>query len=504
MTRFRQLTQRNFIQDIVNEQSIKKMNKNDPVAFLSYVRSDDDHDGGRITDLRQRLEGEVRMQTGLPFHIFQDRNDILWGQQWKERLEEALMSVTFLIPIVTPSFFRSNACRDEFRTFISREKMLGENQLILPIYYVKAPLLEGEPLETDEIAKTIKARNWADWREYRFDSLLDARLRSAVASLASDIVNATERLTAVLDAAQNVTTPSEKRHKVKAKRGPAEPKRPAKEVGSTEQLLPKVVAATESALPLQSPLYHAYTKEFDEILDAGDLLDKTKVLQLHSRLLTCVRRETSAAAHDALASFSDAMRRAGKDGDFCVTLLLDNSGSLRGEPIEKIAAWASVISRILTEEEIPNEVLGFTTRAWKGGQSRELWLESGRPAAPGRLNDLRHVVYKRFDQTFQEADINFSIMLQDGLLKENIDGEAISWASDRITQRPEKRKIIISLSDGAPVDDSTLSVNPENYLTDHLIETVKELRASDDIEIYGAGLNHDVSQYYGDSPIISL
>ncbi len=481
------------------------MNKSEPAAFLSYVRSDDEHDGGRITELRQRLEGEVKMQTGLPFHIFQDRNDILWGHQWKERLEDALKSVTFLIPIITPSFFRSSACRDEFEVFISRENMLGENQLILPIYYAKSYQLEENTLENDEIAKILRARNWADWRDYRFDSLMDARLRGAVASLASDIVNAVQNLNAVLEASQekslaqliplesSSTTSTTPQNKPKTKKNPRTKSRPQisfdSDNGSTTENLAE---------------YSIYTREFDEVMKAGGLIYEANSLQIHKELLGIIKKEDKEADQDIFDSFEVILRRLKKDGDVCLSLLLDNSGSLSGDAIAKVAAWSSIVSRLLSEEQMPNEVLGFTTRAWKGGQSRDLWLSSGRPKSPGRLNDLRHIVYKEFDQTFQEADVNFSIMLREGLLKENIDGEAILWASDRIMNRPEKRKIIIVLSDGAPVDDSTISANGGKFLLNHLAKVISKIKSEKDIEIYGVGLNHDVSTYYGNSPTLSL
>ena len=143
------------------------MAEREPVAFFSYVRSDDAHDLGRLTELRQSLEGEIKMQTGRPFHIFQDRNDISWGEQWKERIESALRGVTFLIPIVTPSYFQSPSCRSEFHTFLVREKELGEDRLILPIYYVTCDEMDDSVETTDEIAVVLRARNWADWRRFR-------------------------------------------------------------------------------------------------------------------------------------------------------------------------------------------------------------------------------------------------------------------------------------------------------------------------------------------------
>jgi hypothetical protein len=158
------------------------MGERQPIAFLSYVRSDDDHDDGRITAFRKRLEGEVRMQTGKPFAIFQDRNDIAWGQHWEERINSSLSDVTFLIPILTPSFFQSPACRSEFQTFFLKEQMLGVNRLILPLYYVACDQLgDGYLPGSDDIAETLRSRNWTDWRQFRFKSFHDEVVAAALA-----------------------------------------------------------------------------------------------------------------------------------------------------------------------------------------------------------------------------------------------------------------------------------------------------------------------------------
>jgi cobaltochelatase CobT len=164
------------------------MAERQPIAFLSYVRSDDDHDQGRITAFRQRLEGEVRMQTGEPFAIFQDRNDIDWGQQWEDRINKSLSDVTFLIPVVTPSFFKSPACRTEFNTFSLKEKVLGLNRLILPLYYVICDQF-GDTYKSgsDEIVDILKQRNWTDWRQFRFKQFTDENVAAALAQMAAMI-----------------------------------------------------------------------------------------------------------------------------------------------------------------------------------------------------------------------------------------------------------------------------------------------------------------------------
>ena len=162
------------------------MNNTDPLAFLSYVRTDDEHERGRITALRQRLEGEVRIQTGRPFVIFQDKKDILWGQQWKQRLDTELFNVTFLIPIITPSYFRSAACRDEFEKFVIREKQLGKDTLILPIYYLEADEINEVSGESgDAIATVLSQRNWADWRPMRFADIKTPEVERSIADMAN-------------------------------------------------------------------------------------------------------------------------------------------------------------------------------------------------------------------------------------------------------------------------------------------------------------------------------
>ena len=188
-----------------------------------------------------------------------------------------------------------------------------------------------------------------------------------------------------------------------------------------------------------------------------------------------------------------------KDLDFkdtIVTLLIDNSGSMRGRPITIAAICADILSRTLERCSVKVEVLGFTTKNWKGGQSRELWNKNSKPKTPGRLNDLRHIIYKGADTHWRQAKNNLGLMLKEGLLKENIDGEAISWAYSRIKKRKEERKIMMVISDGAPVDDSTLSVNSGDFLEKHLKKMVKFIENKTEIEVLAIGIGHDVSRYY--------
>jgi cobaltochelatase CobT len=188
-----------------------------------------------------------------------------------------------------------------------------------------------------------------------------------------------------------------------------------------------------------------------------------------------------------------------RDADFrdtIVTLLLDNSGSMRGRPIMVAACCADILARTLERCGVKVEILGFTTRAWKGGQAREAWLAAGKPANPGRLNDLRHIVYKPADAPWRRAKRSLALMMREGLLKENIDGEALAWAHRRLQTRPERRRILMMISDGAPVDDSTLSVNTGSYLELHLRQVIEEIETRSSVELIAIGIGHDVTRYY--------
>lgn len=189
--------------------------------------------------------------------------------------------------------------------------------------------------------------------------------------------------------------------------------------------------------------------------------------------------------------------------DTVVTLLLDNSGSMRGRPITLAAISADILTRTLERCGVKTEILGFTTRAWKGGLSRDVWLKSGKPLLPGRLNDLRHIIYKSADIPWRHARRNLGLMLREGLLKENIDGEALLWAHARLSTRPEQRRILMVISDGAPVDDSTLSVNPGHYLEQHLRSVIDWIENKSDIELTAIGIGHDVTRYYRRAVTIS-
>jgi cobaltochelatase CobT len=189
--------------------------------------------------------------------------------------------------------------------------------------------------------------------------------------------------------------------------------------------------------------------------------------------------------------------------DTVVTLLIDNSGSMRGRPITMAALSADLMARTLERCGVKTEILGFTTKEWKGGASYKEWLKAGKPAQAGRLNDLRHIIYKPADISWRKAKKNLGLMLKDGILKENIDGEAILWAAERLLSRPEQRRILMVISDGAPVDDSTLSANTGNYLDRHLRDVIELVETKMPIELLAIGIGHDVTRYYKHAVTIS-
>ncbi len=199
---------------------------------------------------------------------------------------------------------------------------------------------------------------------------------------------------------------------------------------------------------------------------------------------------------DPMQPLSFKQERDTKFRDTVVSLVLDNSGSMRGRPITVAATCADILARTLERCGVSVEILGFTTRAWKGGQAREKWLKDGKPPGPGRLNDLRHIIYKSADMPWRRARRNLGLMMREGLLKENIDGEALLWAHQRLIGRPEQRKILMMISDGAPVDDSTLSVNPGNYLERHLRAVIELIETRSPVELLAIGIGHDVTRYY--------
>jgi cobaltochelatase CobT len=202
---------------------------------------------------------------------------------------------------------------------------------------------------------------------------------------------------------------------------------------------------------------------------------------------------------DPMNPLSFKMERETIFRDTVVTLLLDNSGSMRGRPITIAAICADILARTLERCGVKVEILGFTTRAWKGGQSRETWLQADKPPTPGRLNDLRHIIYKAADAPWRRSRNNLGLMMREGLLKENIDGEALLWAHGRLMRRTEHRRILMMISDGAPVDDSTLSVNPGNFLERHLREVIGDIETYSPIELLAIGIGHDVTRFYSNA-----
>ena len=278
--------------------------------------------------------------------------------------------------------------------------------------------------------------------------------------------------------------------------------------------------------------YKAYTHKFDEEIEAAELCDNEELDRLRAyldsqlaglqgvvtRLANRLQRRLMAQQSrswdfDQEEGMLDAARltrvvvspghalsyKIERDTEFkdtVVTLLIDNSGSMRGRPISIAAISADILARTLERCGVKTEILGFTTRAWKGGQSREMWLSDGRPANPGRLNDLRHILYKKADEPWRRARRNLGLMMREGLLKENIDGEALMWAHDRLLRRPEDRRILMVISDGAPVDDSSLSVNPAGFLEGHLRKVIDWIENQSPVQLAAIGIGHDVTRYY--------
>ena len=278
--------------------------------------------------------------------------------------------------------------------------------------------------------------------------------------------------------------------------------------------------------------YKIFTSQFDEITMAENLESKEEIIKLRksldqqlvsfqdliTKLANKLQRQLLAKQNRAwefnleeglldsskltriiMDPYNSLSFKKEKDLDFkdtVVTLLIDNSGSMRGRPITIAAICADILSRTLERCSVKVEILGFTTKNWKGGKSREEWNKNNKPKNPGRLNDLRHIIYKSADIHWRQSKRNLGLMLKEGLLKENIDGEAISWAFNRLKKRKEERKILMVISDGAPVDDSTLSVNSGNFLEKHLKKVVKFIESKSEIEILAIGIGHDVSRYY--------
>src|SRR5271166_4208909 len=284
--------------------------------------------------------------------------------------------------------------------------------------------------------------------------------------------------------------------------------------------------------PDETAVYRAFSTVSDEVIDADKLCDPDELSRLRhlldqqlahlqsviARLANRLQRklmakQTRAWEFDLEEGLLDTARlsrvvanpvlplaykreRETEFRDTVVTLLIDNSGSMRGRPITVAAMSGDILARTLERCGVKVEILGFTTRAWKGGQSRERWIAAGKPPNPGRLNDLRHIVYKAADSPWRRARRNLGLMLREGILKENIDGEALIWAHDRLRARSEQRRILMVISDGAPVDDSTLSVNPGNYLEKHLREVIHDIERLGEVELTAIGIGHDVTRYY--------
>jgi cobaltochelatase CobT len=307
------------------------------------------------------------------------------------------------------------------------------------------------------------------------------------------------------------------------------------EAGDDARLIPN----TELLDPRVSPYYKVYASDYDEVIHPTDLADGDELVRLRAQLdrqMLHLQRTIAKLANRLQRFLLARQNRAWKfdleEGildsgklsrvvvnpispltfkaeqeivfrDTVVTLLIDNSGSMRGKPISTAAISADILARTLERCGIKVEILGFTTREWKGGRVREKWLSAGKPKNPGRLNELRHIVYKTAEAPWRRVRNNLGLMMREGILKENIDGEALLWAHGRLLARPEERRILMVISDGAPVDDSTLSANPGHYLDQHLRDVIAWIENVSDVQLISIGIGHDVTQYYSRAVTIS-
>nr|WP_294504719.1 hypothetical protein [uncultured Rhodopila sp.] len=247
--------------------------------------------------------------------------------------------------------------------------------------------------------------------------------------------------------------------------------------------------------------YFAYTKRYDEVVDAADVVNPEEVLRLFGMIGGQARILQREYEHDMI-KFEDFLSRQRSLGQTSITILVDHSGSMR-QKILTVAAWVLNLAECLERHGVRSEVIGYTTRAWKGGRARDLWVKHGKPPNPGSLNDIRYIVYKSFSDNVVDAGVNFSAMLQDGLLKENIDGEALIWASERLSAEISTNKMLLVLNDGAPVDDSTLLANPENILHDHSKDVIMWLTQQKRIIVCAVGIETNALAYYPDALLAS-
>lgn len=480
------------------------MRDRSPIAFLSYVRSDDAHDSGKITRFRERLEGEVRMHTGKSFPIFQDRNDLAWGQHWAERIHKSLADVTFLIPVITPSFFESPACREEFNVFLLRESTLGLNSLILPVYYLTCDQMEPSYVGSDEIASTLRQRQWTDWRDFRFKSLENEDVAHSLSQLAATIKAAIKDLHEIME--KEAKAPADKSKPQHSKSRQRTQARLDSSIRSTALSPPLGLTGVQEARPVgasseeflnmkDKPRYYAYTKRFDEVINSRDLAKSSELISLYDKVSSHAK-EISAPYTDEISELESKLSSI-NEKSISVTIAVDNSGSMRGRPIHHTAAWLLVLAETLERANIACQIFGYTTRAWKGGSAKILWDGEGRPKNPGRLNELRHIVYKRAEDSSAESGPSIAVMIREGILKENIDGESIAWAHAQAVEQIAESKVLLVLTDGAPVDDATIEANGAGYLVDHLHQVVEDIRNLDEAMLCAVGIGHDAARYFG-------
>jgi len=359
---------------------------------------------------------------------------------------------------------------------------------------------------TDSLADELRRRNWTDWRPPRFKPFTHETVAAALEGLARTIKTSMKELDAIITVA---ASKADSKHPLGATVA-------LQEEGDHAQIQGLAVARPQTAYFLPEARsdgefdkvhydtvrrdysYYAYTRRFDEVVIAKDLTDESELMRLYSYVVK--------SSGNLFSNYKSELEKlsaiiAGRKValSLSVTLLIDNSGSMRGRPIVAAASTALMLVEWLERWGVRTEVLGYTTRAWKGGMSRELWLADKRPDAPGRLNDIRHIVYKSFDESANASGPNIGVMMREGILKENFDGEALLWACSRLVNEKTNNKYLFVFSDGAPVDDSTFAQNSGNYLDRHLSETVKTIEDKSDINLIAVGIGGYQSAKYSKS-----
>ncbi len=410
----------------------------------------------------------------------------------------AIEDVVFLIPVITPSYFASPACRSEYQKFLTRERTLGEDRLIFPLYYVTHDDLHLDPQKSgDNIIKSVSSRQWTDWRPLRFKDISSSEVSETIHQMARAIKRSIAELSAVIEASRERPVATKQKAQKRSSGTALDSATPSK----ASTVLPTSERVQEDPGRQRGPetSYTSFTTIYDEVITPDELVDAEEIVRLSDFIKPTINLFRNSFA-PRLRRIRSILTTFPKDVTF--SFLIDNSGSMRGNKILYCAAWCSIFVEEFSQHSISFEILGFTTRAWKGGLSRELWLQKGKALGPGRLNDVRYIVYKSFSQSQSDALTNIGLMCREGLLKENIDGEALLWACERARSLRKSKNIILFFTDGAPVDDSTLSANSKDYLEQHLKQVVSWADRQRDLVLVALGLEFTPNAIFRNSLVI--